>query len=66
MNRLEQRVKKLEEAAPQPPCDHGSPVLFKPSDEEIAKAEMDLANCPKCSNPKSGPGARLVIIKGLE
>ena len=66
MKRLEQRVKKLEEAAPQRPCDHGSPVLFEPTAAEVAKAQKELDDCSKCGTPKSGPGPILVIFRRLE
>ncbi len=62
MNRLEQRLRKVAERVPEPPCNHPLGILMDPTDQEIEEAHRQLDNCPRCSGPDSGPGPKLVII----
>jgi len=58
---LEHRIKRLEKAIPQPPCSHPG-LLIRPTDEEIAEADRQLAACPRCSTSKSSRPHLVVII----
>ena len=60
MNRLEQRVKRLEEEAPQGPCDHGLVILVDPTEEELEERRKELRACPRC---REGDGPKMVILK---
>ncbi len=62
MSRLEQRVKRLEEEAPQESCSH-PPITYltEPTAEELAKVEEKLDACPNCHKGESRP--LIVILK---
>ena len=60
MNRIEQRVKRLEEEAPAKPCNHPSAVLFNPADQEVEGLRRQLDACPNC---RGADGPKIVIIK---
>lgn len=63
MNRLKQRIKRLEERVPPRPCKHPLPGLVFPTDEEIQEMEAILDQCPRCSK-LTGPKPRMLIIRG--
>lgn len=65
MNRIEQRVKRLEEEAPRPRCNHPVGVFLNPSEDERAKLKRELAACPNCG-PGAGPAIMVIEIKGDE
>jgi hypothetical protein len=59
MNRLEQRVRRLEEGCGA--CNHRSPVILaNPTEEELARKRKELNECPSC-NKHGQP--KLVILQ---
>ena len=62
MNRLRQRVKRLEERVPERPCSHPLPLLVNPTDEEVEEMGRVLDSCPRCSR-LNGPKPRMLTIE---
>ena len=63
MNRIEQRVKRLEEEAPRGPCNHPLGIMINPTEEKVGKREKKLADCHNCRRHGSGLGPDLMIIR---
>ena len=59
MNRLEQRVRRLEDH--QGACEHRSPVILdNPAEEEIQRIEKELAECRSCQ--RHGGMPKVIIL----
>ena len=54
MTRLEHRVKKLEEKAPQQPCNHPLGILLNPTEGEAERLSKEMADCPHCCKRRDG------------
>jgi len=71
MNRLEQRVNKLEEAVPGLPCpnpEHRRLGIFlygqsAEQDRENDRLIKSLDDCEHCSKDQGGPGPKMIIIR---
>ena len=61
MNKLEQRIKRIEGKASVGRCSHPVGILVDPTEEELEKVEKKIAACPNCNG--DGPGPRLVIVR---
>ena len=61
MKTVEARISRLEREIPSPPCSHPG-ILSFPTDEELAEAERQLADCPRCSTSISNKPHMVAII----
>ena len=58
---IEDQLDRLERDIPRPPCRHPV-ILVHPTDEELEKAERQLAACPRCFTSKSSRPHMVAII----
>ena len=59
MNRLDQRIKRLEGQAGA--CNHRSPVILaNPTEQEVERTRKELDECPSC---RKGERPKMVILE---